>query len=148
MFTFQLAYKLFPFSMPYRFQKHKAHLWEVMGSASSKSILFGIKIQRMSKMYKGKKFPTHFSIFFILKQIFHWNRMNGCDCWGSDGRLDTKIDQYDWCHIYMSYATYVIIYHIMTYDAYDIEIWHRSYWSILVSKRPSEPQQSHPFIRF
>ena len=29
----ELAYKLFPFSMPYRFQKHKAHLGEVMGSA-------------------------------------------------------------------------------------------------------------------
>ncbi len=74
--------------------------------------------------------------------------MNRCDCWGPDGRFDTKINQIDRCHIYMSYASYVIVWQIMTYDAYDIEIWHRSYWWILVSKRPSEPQQSHPFIRF
>ena len=48
--------------------------------------------------------------------------MNGCDCWGPDGRLDTKIDQIDLCHISMSYASYDIICHIMTYDIYDIEI--------------------------
>ena len=36
----------------------------------------------------------------------------------------------------------------MSYDAYDIKIWHKSIWSILVSKRPSGPQQPHPFIRF
>ena len=74
--------------------------------------------------------------------------MNVCDCWGPDGHLDTKIDKFDLCHIYMSYASYVIICHIMTYDAYEIEIWHKSNLSILVSKRPSGPQQSHPFIRF
>ena len=27
-------------------------------------------------------------------------------------------------------------------------ICHKSIWSILVSKRPSGPQKSHPFIRF
>ena len=48
----------------------------------------------------------------------------------------------------MTYASYDIKCHIMTNDAYDIEIWHKSIWSILVSKRPSGPQQSHPFIRF
>ena len=32
---------------------------------------------------------------------------------GPDGRLDTKIDQIDLCHIFMSYASY---------DAYDVEI--------------------------
>ena len=71
-----------------------------------------------------------------------------CDCWSPEGRLDTKIDKFDLCHISMSYASYVIICHIMTYDAYEIEIWHKSNLSILVSKRPSGPQQSHPFIRF
>jgi hypothetical protein len=25
--------------------------------------------------------------------------MNGCDCWGPDDRLDTKINQFDFCHI-------------------------------------------------
>jgi hypothetical protein len=48
----------------------------------------------------------------------------------------------------MSYASYVIICHIMTYDAYEIEIWHKSNLSILVSKWLSGPQQSHPFILF
>ena len=48
--------------------------------------------------------------------------MNRCDYWGPDGRLDTKIDQFDLCHISMSYASYDIKCHIMTNDAYDIEI--------------------------
>jgi hypothetical protein len=70
---------------------------------------------------------------------------------------DTKIDQIDLCHIFMSYAsydilfhimTYDILFHIMTYDTYDIEIWHKSNLLILVSKRPSGPQKSHPFIQF
>ena len=39
-----------------------------------------------------------------------------------DGRLDTNIDQSDKCHIFMSYASYDIKCHIMTYDEYDIEI--------------------------
>ena len=72
--------------------------------------------------------------------------MNGCDCWGPDGRLDTNIDQFEKCHISMSYASFFIIWHLMSYDAYDIEIWRKSNWSILVSKRSSGPQQSHPFI--
>ena len=80
--------------------------------------------------------------------MFSQNLINGCDCWGPDGRLDTKIDHIDWCHIFMSYASYDIKCHIMTNDAYDIEIWHQSMWSILVSKRPSGPQQSHPLIHF
>ena len=83
-----------------------------------------------------------------MKQFFSQNQMNGCDCWGPDGRLDTKISHIDWCHISMSYASYDIKCHIMTNDAYDIEIWHESIWSTLVSKRPSGPQQSHMFIRF
>ena len=147
MFSFELAYNLFPFSMPYRFQKHKAHLWEVMGSASSNSILLSKKIQRMNKCIKGKNSGTFFN-FFIIKKFFHKNQINGCDCWGSDGRLDTKIDQIGIRHISMSYASYDIKWHIMSYDAYDIEIWHRSTWSILVSKWPSEPQQWHLLIRF
>ena len=48
--------------------------------------------------------------------------MDGFDCWGPDGRLDTKIGQIDLRHIYMSYASYDIKCHIMTYDTYDIEI--------------------------
>jgi hypothetical protein len=82
------------------------------------------KIQRILKIYKGKKFPTHFSFFFSFILFYSQNWMNGCDCWGPDGRLDTKIGKFDLCHISISYASYVIIWHIMTYDAYDIEIWH------------------------
>ena len=66
---FELANKLIPFSMPYRFQKHRAHLWEITGSASSKLILFDQKIQRMFKMYKGKFCLTRFSIFLFLNKF-------------------------------------------------------------------------------
>ena len=106
------------------------------------------KIQRIFKIYKGKKYSTLISSFFSFIKFVCQNRMNRSDCWGPDSRLDTKIDQIDLCHISMSYASYDIICHILTYDAYDIEIWHKSNWSILVSKRPSGPQQSHTFIRF
>ena len=64
------------------------------------------------------------------------NRIKRCDCRGPDGHSDTKISQIELRHI------------SMTNDAYDIEIWHKSIWSILVSKRLSGPQQSHPSIRF
>ena len=37
---------------------------------------------------------------------------------------------------------------IMTYDAYEIWMWHMSNLSILVSKRPYGTQQSHLVIRF
>ena len=74
--------------------------------------------------------------------------MNGCDNWGPDSRLDTQVDQFDWCHISMSYASFVIIWHFMSYDAYDIKIWHASILSILESKETSEPQQSHLLIQF
>jgi hypothetical protein len=62
-FIFLLAYKLFPFSMPYRFQRHKAHLWEVIGSASLKSILFGKKYKGFSKFIKEKNFQCVFDFF-------------------------------------------------------------------------------------
>ena len=88
-----------------------------------------------------------FFIFFIFKPFFSQHRMNGCEYWGPDGRLDTRIDQFDLCHISMSYASYDIKCHIMTNDAYDIEIWHQSNGSTLVSKRPSGPQYPHLFIR-
>ena len=88
-----------------------------------------------------------FFFIFILKQFFSQYQMNGCDNWGTDGRLDTQVDQFDWYHISMSYASFVIIWHFMTYDAYDLEICHKSNCSILVSKRPAGPQYSHPFIR-
>ena len=68
--------------------------------------------------------------------------------WGPYGRLDTRIDQFDLCHISASYASYDIKCHIMTNDAYDIKIWHQSNGSILVSKRPSGPQYSHLFNRW
>ena len=48
--------------------------------------------------------------------------MNWCDWWGPDGRLDTKISQIKICHFSLSYASYDIKCHIMTIDAYDIEI--------------------------
>ena len=71
-FQSELALQLFPFSMLYTFQKHKACVWEIMGSAPPRAIHFGKKIQRILKMHKGKKLPTHLSIYlfwniFLLK---------------------------------------------------------------------------------
>jgi hypothetical protein len=51
-------------------------------------------------------------------------------------------------HISYFNVIFVIIWHFMSYDAYDIEICHKSYWSSLVSKWPSGPRQAHPFIGF
>jgi hypothetical protein len=45
-------------------------------------------------------------------------------------------------------ASYNIKCHIMTNDAYGIELWQNLIWSILVSKRSSGPQQSHTIIKF
>ena len=38
--------------------------------------------------------------------------------------------------------------HLMSNDAYDIKIWHKSIWPILVSKEASGSQQFHTLIRF
>ena len=100
-----------------------------------------------SKFIQGKNWQR-FNFLFIFKQFFSQNLMNGCDCWGPDGRLDTNIDQIEICHISMSYSSYVIIRHFMSYDPYVIKICHQSIWAILVSKWPSGAKQSHPFIRF
>ena len=43
-----------------------------------------------------------------------------------------------WCHMR----------HLMSNDAYDINIWHQSMLPILVSKEASGPQQSHLWVRF
>jgi hypothetical protein len=99
------------------------------------------------KLIKGKNFRCIFKFFNFLNFLSQ-NRMNRHDCWGPDGRLDTNINEIDFCHILMSYASFVIIWHLMSYDAYDINIWHKSIWLFLVSKRPSGPQQSSLFIRF
>ena len=108
---------------------------------------YGRKYKGFPKFIREKMSDTYF-IFFSFIQFYSQNRISGCDCWGPDGRLDTKINKFDLCHISMSYVSYVIIWHIMSYDAYDIEIWHKSIWPIWVSKRPSGPQQSHPLLWF
>ena len=68
--------------------------------------------------------------------------------WGLDAALETKIGQINSCHIFMSYASNDIKCHIMTNDAYVIEIWCKSIWSILVSKEAAGPHKSHQLIRF
>ena len=46
--------------------------------------------------------------------------MNGCDCWGPD----TKISQIDFCHIFISYATFLKQCHLMRNDSYEhMHIW-------------------------
>ena len=128
-------------------QKHQKNCWEMIPSMPTFYYRFGWKYKGFSKFIKGNFFEAFFKIF-SFKQLFSPNRINVCDYWGPDGRLDTKISKIDLCHISMSYASFVIIWHFMSYNAYDIEIWHKSNLSILVSKRPSGLQQSHMFIRF
>jgi hypothetical protein len=72
------------------------------------------------KVYISLKGITN--VHISVKQFVSQNRINGCDCWGPDDSLDTKIDDIDSCHILMSYASYDIKCHIMTNGAYDIEI--------------------------
>jgi hypothetical protein len=92
--------------------------------------------------------------------LFWQKQIDRCDCLGSDGYLDTKIYQIDLCHIFMSYASYDIKCHIMTYDAYDIEIWHKSIWPtvwtsaitpinlMLAKKYVKNVSEIFPFINF
>ena len=130
----------------YRTDKKKIRLIRGPKHRARWPSFFSQKYKGFSKFIKGKKFRRNF-FYFYFKQFFSQNRMNRCDWWGPDGRLDTQDDQIDLRHISMSYALFVIIWHYMSYDAYDIYIWHQSIWLILVSKRPSGPQQSHLFIQ-
>ena len=54
--------------------------------------------------YRTECTSEFFLNFSILKQFFGPNWINRCDCWGPDGRLDTKINQTNKCHIFMSHA--------------------------------------------
>ena len=116
-------------------------------SASCRAVFWSKKYKGFSKFIKGKKSNPLFK-FNISKQFLSPNRISGGEYWGPYVSLDTKIGQIDVCHILMSYASFVIIWQFMSYDAYDIEMWHLSIWLILVSKEASEPQHSHPLIRF
>ena len=44
---------------------------------------------------RRKKNSDAFFNFVIVKEFVSKNLMNGCDCCGPDGRLDTKISQID-----------------------------------------------------
>ena len=81
----------------------------------------------------------------MLKSLLRQKRTLWSDCCGPDGSGDTKIGQIGWCHIVMSYAHMTSN---VTYDAYDIKIWHQPFWPIWVSKEPSGPQQSHFWVGF
>jgi hypothetical protein len=84
-------------------------------------ILFCQKYKGFSKCIKGIFFKQ-FLFIFILYKLLSPNQMDGRDCCGQDGHLDTHIDQIDVCHNFMSYASYDLKCHIMTNDVYDIEI--------------------------
>ena len=72
------ACKLIPFSMVYRFQKHKVHLWEIRGSASSRAIFLIEKYKGFSKFIKEKYSELVFQ-FFNFKAIFSHNRIHRCN---------------------------------------------------------------------
>jgi hypothetical protein len=138
-YWYELAPKIFPF------------LFGILITIWNLKILAGFEmlppdhpfLTKNTKDFKNlwrKRFPPRFIFFLILKQLFNQHRKNGCDYLGPDDRLDTRNDQFYLCQIYMSYESYDIKCHNMSNDAYDIEIWHQSNWSTLVSKRPSWPQ--------
>ena len=52
----------------------------------------------------------------------------------------------DWTNWLMSYASFVIIWHLMSYDTYDIKIWRKVILTILVSKEAFRPQQLQELI--
>ena len=59
--------------------------------------------------------------YFILKKGLRWIQINGWDCCCPDASLDTKIGQIDLYQILMSYVYFDIIWHLMSYDAYDVK---------------------------
>ena len=89
-----------------------------------------------------------FLIFFIFLKILIEKWINWHEYWGSDASLDTKINQIEKRHIPVSYASFVIIWHFMSYDTYDIIVWRFSIWLILESKEASESQYSCLLIHF
>ena len=59
-----------------------------------------------------------------------------------------EIVQIGLCHILMPYASFVIIWHLMSNDAYDTKMWQHSIWPILVSNKPCQTQQWQQLIIF
>ena len=149
-FCFGRKYKGFSEFIKGKNFRHFFHFFIFVKNLLAKIGFMGViaEVQKKNRCNSLNFGQIMFFNFLIFKRFFSQHWIAGCDCWGPDGRLDTKIDQIDKCHIYMSYASYDIKCHIMTNVAYDIEIWHWAIWSILVSKRPSGPQQLHLFIRF
>ena len=116
----------------------------MMGSAPPRAIDFGKNIQRILKMYKGKKLPTRFSIFLFWKNISRKFGFRGAIGGVQTPRSAISADVIFWCHMrhLMSYASFDVI------CAYDIKIWQWPIWLIWVSKEASGPQQSHLCIQF
>ena len=65
--------------------------------------------------------PDAFFNILISKQFFNQTKINRLDYWGSHGSLDTNIDQIDYVVFLMSYVSFDIKWHLMSYDAYDIK---------------------------
>ena len=90
------------------------------------------------KLWKNVFLTKRNTFYFFLKNNILVSIGPGCFVWGP-GPGSTA-------HIFMSYAPYDIKCHIMTNYAYDIEIWHKSIWSILVSKAVSAIVTVDPFV--
>ena len=102
--------------------------------------LFGLKYKGFSTFIKGGKIQTYFFIFFILKHFFNQNRIIRWYYWGPDSSLDTKLSEFELSHNFLSYASYDIKWHKMSYGAYDRKIWQNSISSNILSKEPFGPQ--------
>ena len=115
------------------------------------NICAGQKIQRFSKFIKLKKSRFYSDMIFniyIFKQFLSPIRISGCNPCGPEASLDTKIGHIDLYLILKLYVLFDIKCHLISHEAYDIIIWHKLIWLIMVSKEASVPQELHPLLRF
>ena len=68
-FIFELACKLPPFSWLSHFRKHKAHLWDSLGSAATGCHFFFQNLQRKIWKIQRKNPETGLFILLVLKTI-------------------------------------------------------------------------------
>ena len=133
--------------MLYRFQRHKAYLWEMMGSASRRAMFLSQKYKGISKFIKEKfSRPAfwfyYFKIFCLLKSDQRLQLLRSRRFFRHQDCLNRLMSYFD------AYASYDIKCHIMTNDAYDIEMNTSQIGRSWCPKWLSWPQQSHPVIRF
>ena len=78
--------------------------------------------------------------------MFGPNGISRWDYWVPYASLDTNIDIFDWCHIFDVICVICVKCHLISNDTYDIKIWCKSIWPILVSNEGSGLQHWQPMF--